>query len=321
MTPVDIAAKYPGLAVGQYKPSVLAKQLGVSRHRMRVAIALAEATARMNAPPPPAPGACDILVVPDAHAMSGQNLRRFTWLGKEIAERATRARTLGKAFKVVSIGDWADMASLSSWDKGKASGENRRYADDTKASREALGLLHAEVPTTLGVEFYVTLGNHENRIARYVNDSPALQGQLDGPRDLGFIDKGWTVVPFLAPLNLAGVNFIHYMPNAMGQAMSGVALTRRLVLTAHSSVIVGHTHWYGHHTERNPMTGKRLHGVVCGCYFEEDHDFAGVTGNHRYDRLLLVLNNVSEGDFDLETMSMASLRRKHTWTSGTLPTS
>ena len=83
----------------------------------------------------------DVLVIPDAHSEPGEDLRRFRWLGLEARARAIRARRLGRAFHLVSIGDFADVGSLSSWDKGKASGENKRYADDCAANWAALGLI------------------------------------------------------------------------------------------------------------------------------------------------------------------------------------
>src|ERR1043165_5259660 len=73
--------------------------------------------------------AIDILVVGDAHAKPGVSNRRFDWLGKYIVE--TRPKV------VVDMGDWSDMESLSSYDKGKKSFEGRRYKKDIAAGAEA----------------------------------------------------------------------------------------------------------------------------------------------------------------------------------------
>ena len=50
-----------------------------------------------------------LLIIPDAHAEPNYDNDRFTWLGNLIFEE--------KPDVVVCLGDWFDMASLSSHDK------------------------------------------------------------------------------------------------------------------------------------------------------------------------------------------------------------
>ena len=54
-----------------------------------------------------------LLIIPDAHAEPNYDNDRLTWLGNLIFEE--------KPDVVVCLGDWFDMASLSSHDKGKKS--------------------------------------------------------------------------------------------------------------------------------------------------------------------------------------------------------
>ena len=63
-----------------------------------------------------------LLIIPDAHAEPNYDNDRFTWLGSLIFEK--------KPDVVVCLGDWFDMASLSSHDKGKKSFEGRRYKQE-----------------------------------------------------------------------------------------------------------------------------------------------------------------------------------------------
>lgn len=251
----------------------------------------------------------DILVIPDAHSEPGEDLRRFRWIGLEARERAKRAAKLGRQFYLVSIGDFADVGSLSSWDKGKASGENRRYEDDCAANWAALGLVDQYLGDMVDrVRKIITLGNHENRIARFANDNPALPGTIDAGRDLGFIAHGWDVVPFLEPREIAGVSFIHYMPTKTGRAMAGVNLARNLAIKMGQSVVVGHSHEYQHSVVPRPLSGRHVHGLVCGGYFEKAHEYAGVTGHNSQWHGLVMLNGVQAGDMDVEPIRMGTLK-------------
>ena len=61
-------------------------------------------------------------MVPKLLIIPSHDNDRFTWLGNLIFEE--------KPDVVVCLGDWFDMASLSSHDKGKKSFEGRRYKQD-----------------------------------------------------------------------------------------------------------------------------------------------------------------------------------------------
>ena len=106
-----------------------------------------------------------ILVIGDAHAKPGVSNRRFDWLGKFIADT--------KPDVVVDIGDWADMESLSSYDKGKRSFEGRRYKRDVEAAIDARERVNygmrgmSRRPTLVALT-----GNHTERIARAAQSNP-----------------------------------------------------------------------------------------------------------------------------------------------------
>ena len=161
-----------------------------------------------------------ILVIPDAHARPGVDNRRFDALGNFIVDKRPDV--------VVSIGDWADMASLCSYDKGTRHAEGRRYTDDITSSIDALERTMSIVNKAhrktrkKKPDFHITIGNHENRIDRAQDLSPELYGKL-ALSDLQFEKYGWNVVPFLAPLVIEGICFQHYLPSGpMGRPTSGV---------------------------------------------------------------------------------------------------
>jgi hypothetical protein len=203
------------------------------------------------------------------------------------------------------------MGSLSSWDKGKSSGENRRYKDDCEANWAALQLVDEGLGDMADkVEKIITLGNHENRISRFANDNPALPGTIDAAQDLGFLSHGWQVIPFLEPLEIAGVNFIHYMPGKTGRALAGVNLARSLAIKMGQSVVVGHSHEYQHAPIGRPLSGTHCHGLVVGAYFEKMHEYAGVTGHNTQWHGLVLLSRVKDGDFDTSPTRLDTLRER-----------
>lgn len=96
----------------------------------------------------------NILIIPDAHANPKVNPRRFTWLGKLIADL--------KPDHVVDLGDFADNDSLSGYDRGKASFEGRRYAKDIACAHEARGMVDRGMKgMARPPKLWALCGNHE----------------------------------------------------------------------------------------------------------------------------------------------------------------
>ena len=155
-----------------------------------------------------------ILVVPDCQIKEGVPLEHLTWAGKAIVDY--------KPDVVVNIGDFADMPSLSSHDiKGSKYFEGLRYKKDVEAAKEAMKLLLAPLKEAQKAQkeskhkvykprMVMTLGNHENRIDRAVNNNPTLEG-LISTKDLEY-EKDWEVHSFLHPVFINGVGFNHYWP-------------------------------------------------------------------------------------------------------------
>lgn len=245
----------------------------------------------------------NILVIGDAHVKPGQDFRRFDALGAYIeAERPD---------VVLCIGDFADMESLSVYDKGKRGFEGRRLSADFDAARAAMARLFAAVSpgTKSDTRWVMCLGNHEHRIARAANDNPALNGFLTY-EELGY-KADWEVHDFLAPVEIAGVTFAHYfVSGVMGRPIGGKALGYALVQQTYSSVVQGHSHLYDHYCTATTPDGRRRHGLSVGCFFEHDEEFAG-PANRMYWRGVVMLRGVKDGDYDLETVSMSRLLKNY----------
>ena len=286
----------------------LAKMSGHTRHACYKVVLYAR---EHGAPDPSmAPGG-NILVIGDAHSKPDVDQSRFTLLGKVIEDRCREAMRDGVEFSVVNIGDWADMESLSSYDIGKKAFEGRRYRRDVDAAVEAQELMFAEISPKVReyARWVLVLGNHEHRINRTINDDPKLDGFMS-VNDLQYEKFGWELHPFKESADVHGVYFAHYFASGvMGRAVSGVNIGRSLILKTLESCVQGHSHILNHST-LTTASGRRLHGLSCGCFFEHDEDYAG-TSNAMFWRGLCFLNNAKDGDYELETITIKRLRRMY----------
>lgn len=256
----------------------------------------------------------DILIIPDAHAKPGVSNERFTWLGRLIADRQPDA--------VVSIGDFADMPSLSHYDAGKKSFEGRRYKQDCEVTHDALRRVDAGIEE-LNVKLrakkvkqytpikVITLGNHENRINKVINNDPKLDGTI-GIEDLGYEEHGWEVIPFLEPLELEGVIFQHYMTSGnMDRSIGGMNIGRALLKRTHGSCFVGHSHLLDIAWEANSQ-GKLMTAGSVGAYFEHKEDYVSKQAQSHWWRGVVLLKNVSNGIVgDMEMISMTTIKRDY----------
>jgi len=247
-----------------------------------------------------------ILVVPDAHARPDQDNSRFDALGNFIAEKRPDV--------VISVGDWADMGSLCSYDKGSKNAEGRRYQEDIVASLDAVQRTMTPVRAAYKAmkrklpEFHITLGNHENRIDRAATLQPELHGKLQ-ISDLRFEQAGWKVHPFLKPLIIDGVCFQHYLPSgAMGKPTGGVNHARSLVLKGMMSVVVGHSHQRDFF-EMTRADGQKLQGLVVGCYDEGGHEYAAATQQNWWSGLVM-LHECHDGQFEPAWYSTSYVKAK-----------
>lgn len=250
-----------------------------------------------------------ILVLPDCQVKEGVPLEHLTWAGKAICDYRPDV--------VVNIGDFADMPSLSTHDvKGSKYFEGLRYKKDVEVVKKAMQQLLAPLRELQKTQkeskhkvykprMVLTLGNHENRIARAVNNSPQLEGLIQ-VEDLDYA-KDWEVHEFLKPVFIAGVGFSHYWPvGAMGRpAASPAAIISKL----HMSCVAGHQQGkqlaYGKRAD-----GKPICAIIAGSYYMHDEDYMDSLSN-RHWRGLVVLNDVKDGHFDEMMLSIEYLERKY----------
>ena len=226
-----------------------------------------------------------ILVIADTQAKSEEPLEYLLWVGKYIADK--------KPDIILHIGDHFDLPSLSSYDKGTSKIEGKRLYKDIEAGVEGFKLLNLELEKHKDYHprKVFCLGNHEERLDRYVNEHPELQGTL-GTDKLPFAKYGWEVHPFLKPVEIEGIFFVHYLANPMsGKPYGGSAMN--ILKTVGRSFVVGHKQCLDI-AIRPTIDGKQQLGIVNGACYDHFESYKGFTGNNHF-RGLTVLHECSDG--------------------------
>lgn len=217
------------------------------------------------------------------------------------------------------LGDTADMSSLCSYDRGRKSFIGRTYRKDIDHHGDFQERIWNTVrKSKRKLPRAITLiGNHEQRIERAIDIQPELDGVI-GYSDLQlgkFYDE---VVPYEGStpgsISIDGVNYAHYMVSGIsGRPISGERMAHGLVTKCLSTTVVGHSHLLDV-CSRTSSSGRRLFGISAGCYQEHSPSFAGEAAKLWW-RGVIVLDNVSNGSFDLRTVSLDSIRREYGRTS------
>lgn len=210
------------------------------------------------------------IVIPDCQVRPGDDIKYLERIGKYIVEL--------KPDVLVQIGDFADMPSLSSYDVGKKSFEGRRYRADIEAANNAMATLLQPLQDfnkrairnkekQYRPKLVLTLGNHEDRISRAVNNDPKLDGTI-GLSDLKYSDYGWDVVPFLQPVVIDDIAYCHYFTTGIAGRPSTSAQAQ--LAKQHMSCIAGHQQGLqiatGHRAD-----GSRLTSIIAGSCLTPDH--------------------------------------------------
>lgn len=247
------------------------------------------------------------LVIPDTQVKYGESYKYLTYIGQYIVDK--------KPDVVIHLGDFVDMESLSSYDVGKKSFEGKRYIKDIEAAHTAMEHLLAPMQAynlkakrnkekLYKPRMVLTLGNHEQRIERAIENDPKIEG-LIRYEDLPY--KEWEVHKFLNPVVIDGIAYCHYFPTGV--------LGRP---TTTASAMVGKLHMSciaGHQQGRQVAYGKRPDGsnitcIIAGSCYEHDEGYLDHQTNKHW-RGLLFLHEVENGSFDEMFVSLRYLKGKY----------
>lgn len=179
---------------------------------------------------------CRVLAIGDSH--DGPEIpdkSRFYAMGSYAKEHAVD--------HIIQIGDFASVDSMSTHDRNDTiKGHNKpSYKEDLSSFEEALRYFNNGLDG-YECEKHVTLGNHEDRIGRFVNNNPEMAELLfEKLYDL-FTAHGWTYSPFGEFYFIGDVGFTHVPLNQMGKPYGGMHSENSIARDSLHDIVYGHTH-------------------------------------------------------------------------------
>lgn len=251
------------------------------------------------------------IVIPDAQVKEGVNTDHLEHAGKLIVHKRPTV--------IVCLGDFADVPSLSSYDKGNRTAEGKRLKGDIESSIAAMKRLLKPLrdlqqqqlrdgETVYTPRMVMTLGNHEDRINRHTNMNPELHNFL-GIDLLQYEYFGWEVYDFLEPVVVDGITYCHYMSNPMSGKPFGGSATNILNKVG-ESFTVGHRQTLDVTTRFLPASGKQQWGIVAGAFYSHDEGYKGYQGNKHF-RGLIMKHQVKDGSYNPMFIDLEYLKSKY----------
>lgn len=220
---------------------------------------------------------------------------------------------------IVHIGDHWDLPSLSSYASGLEM-ENRRLDDDLKAGFSAFQIIMSLVDAWnvkrkankkklyLPKKHFI-MGNHENRLKRFVESHPILLGCFDINSLVR--NMGWQVHEYLVPLWINGICYMHFMPNPESSRAVGGSIENKLNKFRHSFVH-GHQQKFQYGRRQN-LEGKPHFGVCAGSFYLHDEAYRGANNTEirGFTHLKSYTNRYGYLDHDVEFVSLERLMQKY----------
>lgn len=239
-------------------------------------------------------------IIPDTQVKDGVPLDHFYWLAEAINDY--------KPDRIIHLGDHWDCHSISSY-AAKKQQEGERLVNDIVAGNHALNVLKNNVtwqPKTM----HILRGNHENRIERFVNDNPVMDG-LVGYHLFNDEQLGWKVVDYKngnpQAIELDGVYYAHFFSNPnTGRPIGGGANYKLAAIG--SPFVQGHVQGYDIGTKQY-ATGRVVRGIVAGSCYLHDEPYKGMANDHW--RGAVVLNEVQRGNFSEMPLTLDYLCKRY----------
>lgn len=252
----------------------------------------------------------DHLIIPDVHAVPGENTRRYDWLAEVILERQPEV--------IVNIGDAWEMGSLCSYDKGKREFIFKNVKDDIEAGHKAEEHIFGPIIKynntrsqwkkkqyrPLILKF---IGNHEYRVARLLQYETRWDGSVSMDSFNTRLDIDERVIDFLNFAVIDDIAYSHYFVS--GTQGRPFASARAMLAKKGMSCTMGHSHVLDFANFVKP-TGEMCRGLICGSYHDPDYaSFAGPQVDLVWFNGLIYKHHVLNGDYDHEELSTRRLMK------------
>jgi hypothetical protein len=244
-------------------------------------------------------------VIPDCQVRPGVPTDHLDWIAQAIIDY--------KPDRIINIGDFFDMPSLSSHDKpGSMKTEGARYEADVEVGNKA----HLKIWNPLKEEIRRSrgkwdptrdflFGNHCYRVNRAVENEPKYAGKIS-LEDLQ--TPGFTRHPFLKRVWRDGFVYSHFFQSEHSPHAIGGSIENMLNKIG-ASFVQGHVQ-DGKGGSKNYACGITRHGFVYGSCYLHDEGYRGLQRNDHF-RGVLVLNEVENGECCPMPLSLKYLCKKY----------
>ena len=245
----------------------------------------------------------DILVIADTQIDNESPVDHLKALSRYIWEHKPRY--------IVHIGDHWDFPSLSTY-ASAFEAEGKRLYDDLEGGFNAfkeimkyVNKMNKGSEEKYEPEKHFLMGNHENRLKRYIESHPVLDGCFDLHRFV--IDQGWEVHSFNEPLWIHDICFVHFLENPMSGRAVGGSIENKLNKFPHSFVH-GHQQQF-QFARRQNLLGKPHVGVCAGSFYMHDENYRGANNTEirGFVHLKGFTNRYGYYDHDVEFVSLERL--------------
>jgi len=257
-------------------------------------------------------------MIPDTQVKPGVPLYHLEWIGQYIVDHPPD--------RLIMIGDWYDLPSLSSYDRGKRAFEGRRFTADIDAGHRALELLEKPLElrnaalrrskhALIKIDKHVTWGNHEDRARRISEDVPELDGLIGVHLfDEFWQARGWNTHQYTEVVDLDGVWYSHcFLTELTGRALGAMAST--MLKT------IGHTFTQGHRQTYEVAAryvGDKMHrALIAGACYLHDEDYKGPnrksserSANYHW-RGCVMKHDVADGEYSLMELPLDYFCRRY----------
>lgn len=249
-------------------------------------------------------------VIPDVQLRPGDDLSHMAWAARYAAEK--------KPDVIVQIGDLFDFPSCSSYDEGKKAMEGRDISDDIKAGERGLMIFESELRKHAGKGYrprkVFTEGNHETRLARYLEENPKHFKTYNGVVESAFLTHGWEFHRFLKPVDVHGILYAHYFcvgaNGRVSQSKNGMPSAKVQVQRLMRSSTAGHRQGLDVAIHHTPTATFR--GLIAGSFYRHEEEYLTPQGiNHWRGCLMKHDIDVRTGFYNLLEVDMRYFERKY----------
>lgn len=219
-----------------------------------------------------------IVVIPDAH-VSTSTSKEYKVVKKFIKEF--------KPNKIILLGDFMDVSALSHWDMDKKRLiEGKRYKKEIEAVNRELDYLQEYSDEIVYIE-----GNHEDRVERYLDTNPEVEGLLEVQDLLKLKERNIKWISINKTYRVGHMYFTHGM-------YANANTAKRTLMAFGCNICVGHTHRPQVET-LNMVMQRPTMSYVLGCLCDKSPDYLNDKPSSWINQFAVMYNDTRTGKFNL----------------------